>query len=230
MSNLVEIPVGDLLRVTPFMATNDVRHYLNGVLVEPYKGHALLVATNGHWMAIYESEAARVDKPRILDLPRWFVAQVEKISRGESLDDAPEDLDDEEDPPCSPAEPKTLTISDQSAHLKIIEPGQEWLVKPGKAFVEGKFPDWRKVLPDPSTLERGLFSPVAVQYLSALHRAVPNEREHPLFCYQQPNDPAKPIVFRFGNLPNLVIVLMPRKDFDKEPKEWPEWMKAQAKS
>jgi len=223
--NLVEIPVTDLLRVTPFKGHDDIRYYLNGVLVTPYEGHALLVATNGHWMAVYESKAAHVDKPRILDLPKWFVSQIERLERGERLDGETIELDDE-DGPAPSGGPKTLVVQVETSRLTIRENGiVEQLVKPGLPFIDGKFPDWQKVLPDASKLERGLFSPFASNYFTDLYRAVPNDREYPLFCYQNRDDIGGPGIFRFGGMPELVVALMPRRDGDKEIKDWPTWMK-----
>lgn len=226
--NTVEVPVADLLRVTPFKGHDDIRYYLNGVLVTPYQDHALLVATNGHWMAIYESAAAHTDEPRLLDLPTWFVNQMERLERGRRLDGESVDFDDEdedehEDDRSYSSAPKTLIVETPTSRLTIHESHVEQLIKPGAPFLDNKFPDWQKVLPDPSQLERGLFSPFGVNYLAELYRAVPNDREYPLFCYQNRDTPG-PGVFRFGGLPGLVAVLMPRRDADKESKDWPAWM------
>lgn len=222
--NLVEIPVADLLRVTPFKGHDDIRYYLNGVLVTPYQDHALLVATNGHWMTVFESKAARVDKPRILDLPKWFVNQMQQVQRGERLDGDDEDSDwEDEDAPAPVRGPKTLTVASETSRLTILESGAvEQLVKPGLPFIDGKFPDWQKVIPDPAKLERGLFSAFAPNYFAELYKAVPDQHEHPLFCYQSRD--GGPGVFRFGGMPGLLAVLMPRKDDDKEVKDWPAWM------
>lgn len=220
--SMVEIPVRDLLRVAPFKAHDDMRYYLNGVLVTPYQDHALLVATNGHWMAVYESEEARVDQPRILDLPKWFVNQIERLQRDGRLEEVDAEWEDE-DAPAPSAQPKTLIVATETSHLTIREPGIEVLVKPGLPFIDGKFPDWQKVIPDPSELERGLFSPFAVNYFGQLNVAVPDYREYPIFCYQRRDKPG-PGVFRFGGLP-MVVVLMPRRDDDKAPQEWPAWTK-----
>lgn len=220
--NLVEVPVADLLRVTPFKGHDDIRYYLNGVLVTPHDGGALLIATNGHWMAVYESKAARTDQPRILDLPRWFVNQIQTVERGERLDDETVEWDDE-DGRAPRTGPKTLVVASETSRLTILESSiSELLVKPGRPFIDGKFPDWQKVLPDPSKLERGLFTPFAVNYLAELYRAVPNQHEYPLFCYQDRE--GGPGVFRYGGMPELLVALMPRKDSDKEVKGWPAWM------
>jgi DNA polymerase III beta subunit, central domain len=221
LTNIIEIPVADLLRVTPFMATDDVRCYLNGMLVTPYKDHALLVATNGHWMGVYESETAKVDKPHILDLPKWFATLVGRAERGENLEDGTIEGVEFEDDPTPEVRPKWLKVETEKSHLAITDLDHEVLVKPGAAFIDGKFPKWQSVIPDVAKLERGLFGAFAVNYLADLHLAVPNEREHPLFCYQ--SRAGGPAVFRFGNLPGLVAVLMPRRDDDKES-AWPKWM------
>lgn len=220
--DIVSVPVADLLRVTPFKGHDDMRYYLNGVLATPYQGHALLVATNGHWMSIYESEAARVDKPRILDLPKWFANQMEQLERGGRLDEESAEWEDE-DAPAPGLGPQTLVVQTAGSHLTIRVGAAEQLVKPGLPFIDGKFPDFQKVLPDPAKLERGLFSPFAPNYLAELYRAVPDQGQHPLYCYQ--DRAGGPGVFRFGGMPELLVVLMPRRDDDNEVKEWPAWMK-----
>src|SRR6185312_10586449 len=110
---IVTVPVADLLHVTPFKGLDDMRYYLNGVLVMPYEDHALLMATNGHWMAIYESVDSRADKERILELPAWFLSQVTQAQRGGTEDD---DLEDDDSPSYS-AIPKTLVVADEKSRL-----------------------------------------------------------------------------------------------------------------
>lgn len=220
MTNIVSVPVCDLLRVAPFTGEQDVRYYLNGVLVTPWKDHALLVATNGHWLGVMESHDARTDQPRILDLPRPFLNQLDKSQwRTTSQDD---ERDAEEDPTRYRSERGTLTVADESSRIVITEE-REIMVKPGRPFIEGKYPEWRKVIPDQSTLEPGLFTPFTPSYLARLHEAVPTDREHALHCFQSRTESKmRPAVFRFSKLPGLMIVLMPRRNDDKLG-EWPEW-------
>jgi hypothetical protein len=219
IKSLVKVPVSDLLRVLPFKANGDeMRNYLCGVLVTPYEKHALLVATNGHWLAIYESEEGYTDKDRILDMPDWFAKQIREGTENHMADE-----DDEGIPDIVPA--GNLRVADESSRIIIVNlHGGEELVKPGKAFIDSKFPGWRKVVPDPSTLQRGLFSAFAPHYLASLHEAVPDESEHPLFCYQERDSKKAPAVFRFGGMPQMIVVLMPRSDSDAAPADWPKWM------
>lgn len=220
---IVTVPIADLLRVAPFKGCDDTRYYLNGVLITPYEDHALLMATNGHWMAIYESKDARADKERILELPRWFLDQVTEAEQAEPDDDLSDD-----DAPSRFARPKTLTVADEASRIVVSDVFGEVLVKPGSPFIDGKFPDCLKVLPEPSTLEQGIFSPVSVRYFAGLRDAIPFDREYPLFCYHQRGASGKPIVFRFGNLPNLVVAVMPRRDDETVP-AWPKWTQKLAK-
>lgn len=222
---LVTVPLRDLMRVLPFKANDDdMRYYLNGVLVTPYEDHALLVATNGHWMAICESAEARADKDRILAMPDWFVKQIEDACQPPALTDPPDDLDEWPDSRMDRDGLGVLTIEHEGARIVISEGASEELVKPGAAFIDGQFPNWRKVLPDPTTLEPGLFGPFMAKYLSRLHEAVSNQSWHALFCYHSRENPVSPAVFRFGNMPEFVAALMPRLDTHTEPKDWPAWM------
>jgi len=221
--SIVTVPLVDFLRVLPFKADYDRRFYLNGVLVTPYEDHALLIATNGHWLAAYESAEARTDQDRILDIPEWFARQIrDLVARGDNDHDE-EDRDDDVPWSVPSLSGYILTVEDERSRLVISQAGVEQLVKPEAAFLEGKYPDWRKVIPDPTALDKGLFTPVAAHYLAALHEAVPDEREHALFCYQEREKSSAPVVFRFGKMPELVIVLMPRRD-DGGPGAWPKWM------
>lgn len=216
---IVTVPVADLLRVAPFKGSGDMRYYLNGVLVMPYEGHALLMATNGHWMAIYESEDARADKERILDLPTWFLTQVSEAERDQPFDE--DDDRSEGDTPSSSGIPKRLVVKDEKSHLTIQEKSTEILAKPGLPFIDGKFPDCLKVLPDPSVMERGVFYPVNVNYLASLHDVVSPGRASGIVCYHQRGAPDKPVVFRFDQIPELVVALMPMKEQNKL--DWPKW-------
>ena len=223
---IVTVPVADLLRVTPFKGNYDVRYYLNGVLIMPYEDHALLMATNGHWMAIYESKEGRADKERIIELPSWFLSQMIQAERGGDIDDDGDEEESDDAPSYSPI-PKTLVVNDEKSHLVIREQGTEVLVKPGLPFIDGKFPDCLKALPDPTALEQGIFYPVAVNYLAALGEASDGDIPNGITCYHQRSAPDKPVVFRFEQLPQLVVALMPLRD-DKSS-EWPKWTQKLAK-
>ena len=62
------------------MAANDIRYYLNGVLVTPRaEGGVYLVATDGHRLMAVIDESGSVDKERIIRFPKSFLAKLPKI-------------------------------------------------------------------------------------------------------------------------------------------------------
>ena len=113
-----------LLNKTSFsMASQDVRYYLNGLLLEVKNGTFSSIATDGHRLAIArkkDSELTTEDSKVIL--PRKAVMELAKI------------LPDTEDG-------ASLLLGDGSLVIK-----KENLVFSSK-LIDGKFPDYEKVLP-----------------------------------------------------------------------------------
>ena len=122
-----------LLNKTAFcMASQDVRYYLNGLLVEYKGGEVNTVATDGHRLALATSS---LDKTSSIDgerqiLPRKAVLELSKILREEN-------------------EEISMTFGNSS--LSIKDENLDFSTK----LVDGKFPDYEKVLPsgEPSSLE-----------------------------------------------------------------------------
>ena len=122
-----------LLNKTAFcMASQDVRYYLNGLLVEYKGGEINAVATDGHRLALATSA---LDKTNSIDgerqiLPRKAVLELSKILREEN-------------------EEISMTFGNSS--LSIKDENLDFSTK----LVDGKFPDYEKVLPsgDPNSLE-----------------------------------------------------------------------------
>ena len=122
-----------LLNKTAFcMASQDVRHYLNGLLVEYKGGEVNAVATDGHRLALATSP---LDKTITIDgerqiLPRKAVLELSKILRQENED---------------------IKITFGNSSLSIQDENLDFSTK----LIDGKFPDYEKVLPsgDPNSLE-----------------------------------------------------------------------------
>ena len=120
-----------LLNKTSFsMASQDVRYYLNGLLLEVKNGSFNSIATDGHRLAISckKDKKYNIDDSKII-LPRKAVIELAKI------------LPDTEEEIC-------FFVGEGSVVAK-----KENLVFSSK-LIEGKFPDYEKVLPsgDESTL------------------------------------------------------------------------------
>lgn len=201
--SLVEIPLDDLLNVLPFKARDDIRYFLNGVLVSPCGEGAMLVATNGHVMAVLHSRNAHTDVDRILDIPDDFA----KALRHQG----------------NQGQGRTLSVETETARIVITAEDVEHLVKAGRAFLDGKYPEWRKVVPKVEELEPGFTSALSSEYLAWLQRATAYGKSVPIMFWQRKEKPLESVaVARFSGIPELVVLVMPMR-IDR-PTEWPDWM------
>ena len=120
----------DLLGQVSFsMAVHDIRYYLNGILFETDGKRLSLVATDGHRLA-FTSATLDVEVPRQqVILPRKTVIELERL-----LSDA-----------AAPEGEQVPMIEMQCAanQAKFSFGGMEFVTK----LVEGKFPDYNRVIP-----------------------------------------------------------------------------------
>lgn len=123
----LELPrkeLGRMLDATAFaMAQQDVRYYLNGLLLEVDSGHVRTVATDGHRLAMahMDMETACPELRQVI-VPRKGVLELARL------------LDDEQ-------APVTLVIGDN--HLRATVGSYTFTSK----LIEGKFPDYNRVIP-----------------------------------------------------------------------------------
>lgn len=128
----------ELLEKTQFcMAQQDVRYYLNGILLEVGANKLRAVATDGHRMAMGEavlSSPGEGDKQVIV--PRKGVQELSRFL--ESTDE-------------------TVEMRLGSNHLRVVFPHLTFTSK----LIDGRFPDYNKVIPQKQTLllklDRDLF-------------------------------------------------------------------------
>ncbi|MEM9533592.1 MAG: DNA polymerase III subunit beta [Pseudomonadota bacterium] len=123
----VALPPGDLKRIiegTAFaMANQDVRYYLNGLLLELRAGLLRCVATDGHRLAITDVDAElSVDGERQMIIPRKGVLELQRL------------LDTEGD---------SITLQFGRSHVRVALQGSTFTSK----LVDGKFPDYESVVP-----------------------------------------------------------------------------------
>ncbi len=111
-----------LIEKTQFaMAQQDVRYYLNGMLLEVKEGKIRTVATDGHRLALSEADYDNTLDIEII-LPRKAVLELGRI------------LTDSEE---------SVQIEISSNHAKIIVGNISFTTK----LIDGKYPDYRGVLP-----------------------------------------------------------------------------------
>jgi DNA polymerase-3 subunit beta len=126
------------------MAQQDIRYYLNGLLMLIEEGQLKLVATDGHRLAFASREAGRKDLARQeAILPRKTIIELSKL------------LDDSD-------EPVAIELSAAQAKFSF---GKVLLIS---KLVDGKFPDYAKVIPQNQAKKLKLDRVVLLQ---ALQRA-----------------------------------------------------------
>ncbi len=113
-----------LLEHTAFaMAHQDVRYYLNGLLLELTRQGIKAVATDGHRLALYEipkSLSAVVEQQVIV--PRKGVLELQRLLEHE---------------------PSTVTLRLSPNHIQVSLPGLRFTSK----LIDGRFPDYNRVIP-----------------------------------------------------------------------------------
>lgn len=97
----------------------------------------------------------------------------------------------------------------------------ETYVMPGKAFIFGKFPDWRKVLPDFTKLQPGLRSSLANPEYFALFEKIAKEgsRQYPSMRFWQRDDANTSMVIQVPAVPEFFGVVMPMHDYERDQQE-----------
>lgn len=175
--------------VVPFRAIADIRYYLRGACFLPHpSGGALLAATNGHQLAIaYDPEGVAVEKRVVPVSPAAASAATKASRKGAGW----------------------AAIVD--GRLVIADKYEEVFIQPGKATVEGDFPDVFRVLPsDPSKMQPaalGAFNSVYIEALGKTGKLVAGKKHIGLSHWQM--DTNSGMVTRYEAEPNLIVVTMP---------------------
>lgn len=126
-SNKISLPQEELktlLEDTMFsMAQQDVRYYLNGLLLELEKNSLRAVATDGHRLALKEiSLKTGIEEPQQIIIPRKGVIELIRLL----------DSDD-----------KKVSIEVSRNHIRVSKEKLQFTSK----LIDGKFPDYQKVIP-----------------------------------------------------------------------------------
>ncbi len=114
----------DLIGNTQFaMAHQDVRYYLNGLLLELSPNAVRAIATDGHRLALCDRELATgVDAPKQIIIPRKGVMELVRMLG--HLEGA-------------------ISVGVGLNHLKVTSRDQSVTIK----LIDGKFPDYERVIP-----------------------------------------------------------------------------------
>jgi DNA polymerase-3 subunit beta len=121
--------LGRLIEKTHFsMAQQDVRYYLNGMLLETGGKHLRAVATDGHRLALCESELdnASLEEQQVI-VPRKGVLELQRLMSGEGV----------------------VNIELGPNHVRIQLEGIRFTSK----LIDGRFPEYDRVIPKESSNE-----------------------------------------------------------------------------
>lgn len=121
--------LGRLIEKTHFsMAQQDVRYYLNGMLLETGGKHLRAVATDGHRLALCEAEldGATLDEQQVI-VPRKGVLELQRLMDGEG----------------------DLNIELGANHVRIQLKDIRFTSK----LIDGRFPEYERVIPKESSNE-----------------------------------------------------------------------------
>jgi len=122
-----EAALKSLIDHTQFaMAQQDVRYYLNGLMLEIAEGKLRSVATDGHRLAMCEidADAKNIEAKQII-LPRKGVSELARLLENENTD---------------------VTIEIGNNHIRMRFEELNFTSK----LIDGKFPDYQRVLPQNS--------------------------------------------------------------------------------
>jgi DNA polymerase-3 subunit beta len=117
------------------MAVHDIRYYLNGILFVAEGNTLTLVATDGHRLALAQATlATQIPKQEVI-LPRKTVLELQRLLKDEKDDgkQGREGLD----------EASQIEMRFAGNQAKFSFGGMEFVTK----LVEGKFPDYNRVIP-----------------------------------------------------------------------------------
>ena len=119
------------------MAVHDIRYYLNGILFVAEGKSLILVATDGHRLALAQATLENEIPKQEVILPRKTVLELQRLLKSDSKDDK----DNKDNPDAAPSAPIEMRFASNQAKFSFS--GMEFVTK----LVEGKFPDYNRVIP-----------------------------------------------------------------------------------
>jgi len=123
------------------MAVHDIRYYLNGILFVAEGKTLTLVATDGHRLALAQATLATDIPKQEVILPRKTVLELQRLLKDEKKDDKKAAPLPEGQEGTADEAPIEMSFAGNQARFRFS--GMEFVTK----LVEGKFPDFNRVIP-----------------------------------------------------------------------------------
>lgn len=187
-------------RLMPFKAVVDIRYYLQGIHIERApQGGVYLVATDGHTMAVIYDATGKIEgaESAIVSVSAAAGMACKSVERRNNRD-----------------VPYRFLVERQ--RLRVAAEGSDFVelhVQAGRAFIEGKFPLWRKVVPDLKALKQGaLAGGVGINptYLGRFAKLSSNKRYPGIALWQE--KPDGPVVVQLQDVPEMIGLVMPMRE------------------
>ena len=122
-----------LIELTQFaMARQDVRYYLNGLLIEVAPRRVRAVATDGHRLAVAHADVdTGVEESKSIIIPRKGVVELARLLTGEDVE-------------------LTVRVGTNAVQMSIGD------VRFTSKLIDGRFPDYGRVIPDTEQCDKRL--------------------------------------------------------------------------
>lgn len=190
--------------LVPFIAKQDIRYYLNGLCVERAKqGGVYLVGCDGHTMAVVYDKDGSIEgaDDAIFRVSPGLIAAAKKANSKHE----------------KPHQHRICVLGERvfiAPDFPLFGSDRELYVQPGRALIEGKYPDWRRALPDFATLTRGAgigSDGVNASYLARLDRICKNDDHSKSHITLWTPEGGRKIVAQVAGAPELLVVIMPTR-------------------
>lgn len=197
---MFKVKVDSLARIVNAASTEATRYYLNGVFITKRDDQVLLVATDGHIMAVEHDPYGQCESPAILSTGaiKQIVAAAKLFEKslGKNLSKMV-------------ARHMFVEVATDDTRKVVLHCGNglQAIAIVGTILIDGSFPDWERVMPKVTAKHTTITNPFSPELLERLARSMPDQkRKLPVQMFQ--NGDGSPIVLRADE--DWCGVLMPR--------------------
>jgi len=170
-------------------ATKDIRYYLNGVYIRANATQTTIVATDGHVLGVYKNDQNNeIDDDQHYD----FILPLDTVKNLKPAHRIKDELVEFEFTPIDHL--KVISVKINSINIKMLS-----------ATVDGRFPDWQRVLVKEVSNTVGNYDPELLARFIKVAKEF-NKKPHHVFLHQN-GDSAGAITI--SNISNFVGVIMP---------------------
>lgn len=207
------------------MATHDIRYYLNGAYIEPREaGGVFIICTDGTRMMAVIDELGSASAPGIISLKSGFVNALPRPAAVPGTEKIPNAIRRVSsaatiDPSIDNCRVTIETVLGAPALVLSDAYGQPSRIEPGNPMIEGKFPDWRRVMPDLQVMQEGHKAAYNYDYLLRVLSVFAKSR-HKFTAsakpYHNPKNDGDAIAFHLMGHEYACLLIMPMRDYGRE--------------